>query len=672
MEDKITGKLNFSLTNQGVLLQIDNLYPYLEDGEEVTVAYIKEKIKELNIIAEVNDEIIDAYLKKSILTNKALKNIIIASGKSPIKKNSSVIEFSNKNFSHDSSVKWSYINTLFKDFKNEDIFQKVPFRLMYVKKGDVIAKQRITDEDINGVSVTGDIIPVGRFQTNEYYSGENVLYDESKKSFIAGCTGYVTYKENTISVFPPFFVTNDKMALYFLCYDSEPEIKLDKNDVAGFLLKEKIDRKCLLKDLPFGLNPGASIVIAEGKLPGTGKDAVIEILVDFSTKNDDIDDDGKVDYREVKQFPSVNAEQLLAKKILPVKGENGYDVFGNAIMAKPPKDILLKNGINAYKVENDNELLIYSKDDGLIDYKNGILSVFPQLHIPGDIDFSTGNINTKVNVHINGNVKTGFTVKSERNVFIKGIIEDNCVIEAGGDLIINGGSTGPNNKLSSQGNMSIKFIEGGEVFVRGKLSVQRFILSAKVECLDTITVMGSGINLNEKGAIIDCDIFVKTALFCPTIGNDTGVRTDINFGFDRAHNQKINNLIETIQKIKQSIEDLKSQFEDDITSPNIFTIIKGYAKTVKDDIIKAIQEKNKLENQLTMMNKILEKEIQEKKNILKAASVQVSKKVFPPLGLESDSSKKVIDTIQPPSKYYLDLETKWIERSRYLTGNEES
>ena len=669
MSVKLSGSIEFKLENQEITLKILKLFPFLEDGELTTVDFIKTQVKELNISANLNDKLIDWYLQKSQLSNQIFTNITIACGKNPVKKNSTVLNFLQNDFYSDNTVYWEFVYNLFKNFEDIDLNQTLPFPLYYVKKGDTIATQKTTTEAINGLSLSGESVPVSRFQSNEYFSGENVHFDDNKKAFIAGSCGYVLFHENSISIYSPFHISTDKMTLSYINFERKPDLKLEKSEISSFLLKNKIDVSTLNRKINFDIPVNNPILIASGKLPGEGQDAIIEILFETETKHNEVDDNGQIDYREVKQFPSVVKDQLLAKKKLPVKGENGFDLFGNVIPAKNPKDVLLKNGLNTYKKETDEELLIFSRDDGLIEYKNGIISIFEQLHIPGDIDYSTGNINTKVNVHINGSVRTGFSVKSEKNVFIKGTIEDHCVIEAGGDLIINGGSSGSENKLSSNGNMSIKFIEGGSVYVKGNLSVQRFILSAKVECLETITVMGAGINLNEKGAIIDSEVFVRNALFCPSVGNDSGQKTFINFGFNRALNQKIKNLEETLNKITDSIKDINERFEVDITSPNIFTIIKGFAKTVKDDIITAIQEKNKLDNQFKMMSSILEKEVSKKNNELKNSSVQISKKVFPPLLLECDEAKKVIDTLQPPSKYYLDWDTKWIERSRYLTNN---
>ncbi|MCK9328806.1 MAG: FapA family protein [Candidatus Cloacimonetes bacterium] len=668
MKENIIGKIEFKFSNQESVLHIQKLYPYLENGEEISLNYLKSLIETLNLRTEVNYNILDYYIKEAISKGIVLNDVFVSSGKTALKKNSSHITFTNKEFSIDTLDKWSFYNYLFSNMQLPDMTKKIPIPLYFIKKGEIIAKLQILNEAINGTSITGESIIAGRFQNLDFKSGENVHYDEAKKSFIAGACGFVMFKDNAISVVPPFFVTEDKMQLYFINMERQPLYNIEKQDIATFLLKQKIHRKSLVKNFNLDLEPGRPILLAEGKQPSKGQDAKIEFLVDIVSKHQQKDENDKMDYREVKQFPSIGANEALAKKILAIPGENGYDIYDNVIPAANPKDLILKNGPNTYKEENDKEIIIYSKEDGLIEFKNNIISVFPQLNISGDIDFSTGNINTKVNVHINGNVKTGFKIISEKNVFIKGIIEDNCQIEAGGDLIINGGSPGANTNITCQGNMSVKFIEGGNIFVKGKLSVQRFILAANIECLDTITVMGAGINLNEKGAIIDCNIKIKKALFCPTVGNDTGIKTYINFGYDRSILNKIANLDETINKIKQSIDELKARFEDDISSPNIFNLIKNYAKSVKDEVIQAIQEKNKLDNQLQMMTKIYEKELDNKKQIIAEASVQISNKVFPTLALECDSIKKIIDTLQPPSKYYLDLETRWIERGSYLTN----
>ncbi|MCL2064364.1 MAG: FapA family protein [Candidatus Cloacimonetes bacterium] len=666
MENQTIGNLDIRAVENGLSLQISRMYSILENGEEVSFETIKDQITHTYHKVELNEKLIKWYIEKSPKSEIPLTNIVIAVGRAPISVGSHILNFSHEHFSADDLVFWDFVKIFFNNINENDLNQKLPFPLYYVKKGEIIATQKNATSEIAGKELNGDIIPVDRNKQKRYFAGDNVYFEESEKTYIATCSGYVYMNNNKICIQQPFFVSKDRLTLYFMNFERLPFQHLTKIDISTYILKNKIDMKLVNKEMNLMIPPGEPIALVLGKQPEESIDSSIEILVETEMKQSPIDENGRVDYREINQFPSVSKDELLARKKMPIRGKDGVDIYGNSIAPRTPKDIMLKNGYHTYTKLKDDILSIYSSDDGRIEYKNGILSVFDQLQISGDIDYSSGNINTKVNVHINGSVRTGFSIKTEKSVFIKGTVEDNCVIEAGGDLVVNGGIAGQMNNITVQGNMSVKFIEGGNVFVKGHLTVHRFLMGVKIHCQDTISVMGAGINLNEKGAIIDCEIYLKGLLYCPTIGNDVGQETYIHFGYDKVLNGKIKNLEEAIHKNKQSVDELSNKLGIDITQPNIHGVIKEFTRDRKDQVIAAIQQKNKFDKQYKMISEILEKEMEKKKENLTKSAIFVTNKVFPPLNLECDNTKKIIDSLQPPSKYFYNYETKWIERDRFL------
>ena len=670
MEKQLFGKLEIRKADNGLNLQIVRLYPFLESGEELTVDDIKEQIHANHNGIHLNEKLIEWYLQKAKASEVLFTNITIAAGKAPTPFNSQLLDFPLGELKENDLIYWEFVYNFFANVDETDLNSELPFKLYYVKKGSVIATQRMASTDTSGLSFSHEVIQADKHKPHRYTIGDNVLYDDAQKAYIATVSGYVCLNENKLKVIFPFLVSNDKLTLYFMNFERIPLAYLAKIDISTYIVRHKIDMSMANKDMVLEVPPGEPIVLVKGRQPAESFDASVEILVETETKQSPIDENGQINYREINQFPSVLKDELLARKKLKIKGADGANIFGNPILSRIPKDVLLKNGYNTYVKEIDNHFMIYSLEDGRIEYKNGMLSVFDQLKIAGDVDYSTGNINTKVNIHINGSVRTGFSIKSEKSVFIKGTVEDNCTIEAGGDIVINGGVSGKNNTISSQGNLSVKFIEGGNVFVKGLLTVHRFIMGAYVECMGTISVMGAGINLNERGAIIDSEIYVKNTLYCPTVGNDVGQKTYINLGFNKGLNAKIKNFEETMQKNRDSLNEINDQFEVDITSPNIHSLIKEFPREKKDKVIIAIQEKNKLDKQYNMISSIYEKELEIKKNEILNAAIFITNKVFPPLHLECENTRKIIDQIHPPSKYFYSFETKHIERDRFLLGKE--
>ena len=660
------GKIEFRTVENGLHLQIAKLFPFSESGEELTLDELKELLKQHFNKITFNEKILGWYLQKSKSSDILFSNITIASGICPKPLNSHITSLNQHEFGAEDHVYWDFVYNFFNNVNESDLHQKLPCDLFYCKKGGIIATQKSSSSDVMGMTFDHEKVQVDRHKHQNYVPGDNVLFDENQKTFVATVCGYVQIRNDKISIIPPFFVTENKLSMYFMNFERLAFTQITKLDVTTFLMRQKIDVNMADREMNLDVPAGEPILLVSGILPGESFDAAMEILVETEMKQSQIDENGKVDYREIHQFPSVVKDELLARKTLMSRGDEGKSIFGNPILSRMPKDVVLKNGYNTYIKETKNEILIYSSADGRIEFKNGLLSVYDQLKIPGDIDFSTGNINTKVSIHINGSVRTGFSIKSEKSVFIKGTVEDNCVIEAGGDIVINGGVSGKNNVISSQGNMGVKFIEGGNIFVKGHLTVHRFIMGATIECQNIISVMGAGINLNEKGAIIDSNIYIKNKIYCPTVGNDTGQKTYINFGYNKLLNTKIKQLEETLQKNRDTLEELNSQFECDITSPNIHSLIKEYPREKKDKVIAALQERNKLDKQYVMLSSIYNKDLETKKNEILNAAIFITNKVFPPLSLECDNTKKLIDQIHPPSKYFFNTETKYIERDRFL------
>ncbi|HPY96870.1 MAG TPA: FapA family protein [Candidatus Cloacimonadota bacterium] len=665
---KKIGNTEIQINGQGISASILKLYPYIDENTETTKQHILDLVKEKNIVNNVDEKIIEYYLERAIKYNKTYSNILIAYSNPTTRSGSNYPVFSKAQYKYYQSSIWTHFENLV--LENHEVIDDIPYPLVFHKKGDVIVSFQRYNENTNGTNIFGENVLQSRSIVTDYHAGENVIYDDAKKTFIAGASGYLLLKESRVSIVSPFQVSENKMNLYYYNFAKTTNDYPNNEDISDYLAKFKINQKYLLINDLSTIGKNSIVCIAEGKKPGESVDAWIEFF--FNTENEkEKNEDSKIDYREIQSFTDASEEEVLAIKHLPITGDFGEDIFGNKIQAKKPKDIVLKNGLNSYKVEEDAQEKIISKVDGVIEFKNNIISVFPQLYFNSDIDYSTGNIDTKVNVHITGNVLTGFSVKSKKNIYIGGLVEDNCIIEAEGDIFIKNGASGANTVISAGGKLSSKFVEGCKLTVRDNITIQRFILSSKVECGNSIIVMGSGINLNEKGAIIDCDLKIKHDLIIPTIGNEYGTKTSISFAYDHSLNNRINNLREAIDKLNEQIAEIKENFKDDITSPTIHSIIKNYAKTVKDQIIQAIQEINKLDNKLSMLQVMLIKETDIKNDLLKNSKLQISKKVFPPLHLECDGVLRVFDSIQPPSLFYFDIESKKIERARYF-GSQES
>ena len=137
-------------------------------------------------------------------------------------------------------------------------------------------------------------------------------------------------------------------------------------------------------------------------------------------------DDGKVDYRNLNLFVNVSQGDLLVIRTPPVPGVPGVMVTGRKIAPKAGRNYPLPRGRNT--VANDDDTQLLAAVDGHVTIVDGKVTVNTVLEIPGNVDYSTGNIDYIGDVRIRGNITAGFTVKSGGDIEVIGVIEGATVI----------------------------------------------------------------------------------------------------------------------------------------------------------------------------------------------------------------------------------------------------
>ena len=207
------------------------------------------------------------------------------------------------------------------------------------------------------------------------------------------------------------------------------------------------------------------IAFAEPAVPG--RDAVIRTEIELGAIPGKMLDDGRIDFRERRIFVAVKKDEILAVKIPATVGRRGVNVRGQEIPTRDGVDIAVKT----------SDLCVFNPDDGTIRATGaGILSavgdntfrVSPKQDIPGDVDFSTGNIRFQGNVEITGSVRPGFIVASRGDIKIGGGVQS-ATVNSRGNLVIAGGVVGEASNIRAEGDIEVKFIERGKAACGGSL-----------------------------------------------------------------------------------------------------------------------------------------------------------------------------------------------------------
>lgn len=291
--------------------------------------------------------------------------------------------------------------------------------------------------------------------------------------------------------------------------------------------------------------------LAEGLAPTNGSDATIEYF--FNTDPNlkpKLNDDGSVDFFALSAISVVNAGDKLAKLTPEVSGEPGYNVVGDVIKPREVKKLSLKYGRD---IEiSDDGLEIFSKVSGHASLVEGKVFV-ENVYEVSDVDTSTGNIDYAGDVCVLGNVKTGFCVKAEGNVEVRGVVES-CMIEAVGNVTIARGMNGMSKGvIIAGGNVVSKFLENTTVKAGGYVHSEA-ILHSDITAKGEVTVTG------KKGFITGGVVRTPMTVSAKTIGSTMGVATEIEVGTDPKLKMRVNSLNQEVANIRKQIEQTQPVF----------------------------------------------------------------------------------------------------------------
>lgn len=267
-----------------------------------------------------------------------------------------------------------------------------------------------------------------------------------------------------------------------------------------------------------------NIVLAKGTLPVKGHDAVVTYHFNINnTAKPKENEDGSVDFHQLDVISKVKAGDIIAT-LNPVEfGKPGMDVLGKTI---PPDKVLnriLRYGKNIHLSEDG--CTMFTDVSGHVKLENDKVVVSNTYEVNGDVNTSTGDINYDGNVHIKGNVITGFSVKAQGDIEVDGVVEGATLI-ADGKIILKRGIQGMNRgKLEARGDVITKFIESCEV-ISGSNVTAGAILHSSVTAKGDINVNG------RNGSVTGGTLRSGSLISLKSVGSTMGTHTTLEVGLD--------------------------------------------------------------------------------------------------------------------------------------------
>jgi hypothetical protein len=372
-------------------------------------------------------------------------------------------------------------------------------------------------------------------------SGKNTHFSEDGETLLSDIIGYPrvdtmnldTDKEPTllISVTPFVKISADKMKATLLLQPPIPDGFSPGSEPLTELLQEAgilfgIDQSALQeaqKIIKDGYEDYQNIPIAFGTTAEPGVDAYLQFAFEIGPIAGKLLEDGTIDFRERRIMIGVTKGELLATKIPAIPGTPGTDVLGEEIEPEggTPLQVRIKEDVT-FSEETGK---ITASNDGVLTVVNDCeIKVCSKHEILGDIDFTTGNIDSKSCVIIHGAVQPGFKVITCGDLEIKQEVMS-AIISSDANIVIKGGITGKKTVVKALGDVDFRFIEQGRIDSGGNVIVR------KQSYYSDILAKGD-ISCNAGTTIIGGDIVAGGILTVDNVGSPNGKPTRLAAGVD--------------------------------------------------------------------------------------------------------------------------------------------
>ena len=425
---------------------------------------------------------------------------------------------------------------------------------------------RLREEQVGHVAVP--VLRLEGFPRNRKILSDTVLERELMRleTFVTSTANArltkVKPKEETEEGFPDLdaqavvFTTKDEMFAWFLIYPPTGEGKEIDAGMLRYALAEKNItygvEKSALDSIPENLNRYFYLLpIAEGTPAVPGKDGYIEDKFPRSNKKEiRVDENDHVDYSELHIVHNAEKGDVICEIIPPVPAVPGRTVTNREIAAKDGKAVPAPKGRNTALSEDGRQLI--AEKAGHVEFDGRNFQIKPVLEIGKNVDYSTGNINFLGDIHIHGDICSGFTVRANGNIKVDGVVEASS-IEAGGDLIVVKGVKGDGHAVINVcRSLYAKYLENAVVCVKEMLQTDCIINSDVYS--DGIVKADSG-----RGIILGGRVHAASEIRANIVGSRSESDTFIHLGGVPSADFEYQNLIREIEELEEEYDEIERQ-----------------------------------------------------------------------------------------------------------------
>lgn len=409
--------------------------------------------------------------------------------------------------------------------------------ISYNEVQQALFKRKISDsspEEVKKIvdEQTGEFVKIGNWYPNPNYDAKIQVEVASDMM------------EAYVIISPPIFTGR-------LVEKEEVVETLHNEGVVKGILKDNID-EIFEKELW-----NQRVLVARGQPAVNGENGYIDYkfkVNPYESIEFKEDEQGRVHYDDMDIVQNVVEEQILAVKIPPSKGKDGFKINGDSIPAKDGEDIAMPIGKNVKLSDDSNSILADAQGQAVL--SNGLVSVEPILTIEKDVGVETGNITFLGTVIVKGNVDDGYSIKASQNVEIFGSV-GKANIEAEGNVVIHGGFQGKEEGyIHAEQNFFAKFVNSANVEVGKDVIVLDGILHSSITAGDRVICQG------KKGKIVGGKILASKEINAKELGSyGANTETKLEAGTDPKARAQIKQLEDEKLEIEQKLKNLTANIE---------------------------------------------------------------------------------------------------------------
>jgi uncharacterized protein (DUF342 family) len=292
------------------------------------------------------------------------------------------------------------------------------------------------------------------------------------------------------------------------------------------------------------------LLIAKGQAVRPGVDETVKYYFDADQDMvaGTIEDDGSIDFRDRGHIALVNQGDVLAEIIPGQEGQAGINVFGQEIPAPKPVTIKLHAGKGTNLVEDGQKILASSDGQPKLSI-DGILSVYGEMKIDGDIGYRTGHVEFDGNVLVAGKIQEGFKVKCNNLTAAELLGAD---VRSTGHLKILGGIIGA--RIMAEGDIKATYIKGARIKTYGNIIVEKEIIDSDIEI--------SGSCRLPRGKVIASRVSARRGILANEVGTEVSKPCKLKAGSADHINREISGFKEAINQRKETLVNLRQKIDD--------------------------------------------------------------------------------------------------------------